>query len=59
LVLIVLGTLMALSRFEDIGLSKTWPVLLIVLGVMKLLERLAARPAADGAGAGMGSGIPG
>lgn len=43
LLLIALGILTALHRFQDISFTKTWPVLLILLGVMKLLERAAAR----------------
>lgn len=45
LMLITLGGLMALARFQDVSFGKTWPVLLIVLGVLKLMERMAARPA--------------
>lgn len=41
LMLIALGVLMALHRFQDISITKTWPVLLILLGLMKLLERMA------------------
>lgn len=44
LLLIVLGGLLALARFQGIGFTKTWPVLLIVLGLLKLAERLASRP---------------
>jgi hypothetical protein len=43
LMLITLGVLTSLHRFQDISFTKTWPVLLIVLGVMKLLERAASR----------------
>ncbi len=43
LMLITLGALASLHRFQDVSLTKTWPVLLIVLGVMKLLERSAAQ----------------
>jgi hypothetical protein len=32
-----------LHRFQDISFTKTWPVLLIVLGLMKLAERAASR----------------
>ena len=41
ILLITLGTLMALHRFQDISFTKTWPVLLILLGLMKLFERMA------------------
>ncbi len=43
ILLITLGVLMSLHRFQDINFSKTWPVLLILLGLMKLFERMALR----------------
>lgn len=43
LLLITLGILTSLHRFQDISFTKTWPVLLIVLGLMKLAERAASR----------------
>jgi len=48
--LITLGALLTADRFSGVPFTKTWPVLLIVLGVMKLLERtaLAGPPAAGG-----------
>lgn len=44
LMLMILGGLMALARFQNISFTKTWPVLLIVLGLLKLAEMLATRP---------------
>jgi hypothetical protein len=44
IMLIAVGTLFALSQFTAYGFSRTWPVLLILLGVLKLLERAAAKP---------------
>lgn len=44
LLLMVLGALLAQARFGGISFTKTWPVLLIVLGLLKLAERLASRP---------------
>jgi len=41
--LIALGVLTSLHRFQDISFTKTWPVLLILLGIMKLLERAVVR----------------
>jgi hypothetical protein len=41
--LITLGALLASHRMIDSSFWKLWPVLLIVLGVMKLLEMLARR----------------
>jgi len=43
ILLMALGILMSLHRFQDISFSKTWPVLLILLGLMKLFERMALR----------------
>jgi hypothetical protein len=41
ILLMVLGALMSLHRYQDISFTKTWPVLLILLGMMKLFERMA------------------
>jgi hypothetical protein len=41
-VMITLGTMLALDHFTDYRFWRTWPVLLIVLGVMKLFERVFA-----------------
>lgn len=49
LMLIALGILLTVDRFGDISFTKTWPVLLIVLGVLKLLERASM----TGPGAGV------
>ncbi|MEJ5368888.1 MAG: DUF5668 domain-containing protein [Bryobacteraceae bacterium] len=46
--LITLGALLAADRFSGVAFTKTWPVLLIVFGLMKLLERTAAVPGAGG-----------
>ena len=44
IMLITLGTLVALDYFQGVSFSRrTWPVLLIVFGIMKLLEK-AGRP---------------
>ncbi len=49
--LVTLGGLLTADRFSGIPFTKTWPVLLIVLGVMKLLERTAlAAPPQPGGG---------
>lgn len=50
--LITLGLLLTAHRFGDMRFTQTWPVLLIVLGVMKLLERMATRTEFPGAGSG-------
>jgi len=44
LLLITLGTLVGMDYFEGIGFARTWPILLIVFGILKLLERLAVKP---------------
>jgi hypothetical protein len=43
LLLIALGVLMILHRSHGVPFTKTWPVLLIMFGLMKLFERLAQR----------------
>ncbi len=53
LLLIALGVLTSLHRFQDVSFTKTWPVLLILLGILKLLERAAlSSTAAPSGGAG-------
>ena len=37
--LIMLGVLFALNNFTDFGFHQTWPVLLIVFGLLSLLGR--------------------
>jgi hypothetical protein len=37
--MMTLGTLLAIDHFGNYGFSRTWPVLIIVIGLMKLLER--------------------
>lgn len=44
ILLITLGVLMAVDVHGPFGFSRTWPVLIIVFGVLKLLERAFARP---------------
>lgn len=51
IMLMALGTLMSLHRFQDISFTKTWPVLLILLGLLKLGERMTLR---SGETAGIG-----
>ena len=41
LLLITLGTLLLLDRFTYFGFSQSWPILVILLGVLKLGERAA------------------
>jgi hypothetical protein len=44
--LITLGSLFALNNFTEFGFHQTWPVLLIVFGLLSLLGRTSGgRPA--------------
>jgi hypothetical protein len=43
-VLVVLGVLFAVDQTGGVPFRRTWPVLLVVFGVMKLIERLLAPP---------------
>ena len=45
-VLITLGVLLALDHFQSVDFRRTWPVLIIVFGLMKLKETVARRPEA-------------
>ncbi|HEX3748057.1 MAG TPA: DUF5668 domain-containing protein [Bryobacteraceae bacterium] len=42
--LITLGVLFALQNFTNVGFDKTWPVLLIVFGLLSMMQRGAAPP---------------
>ncbi len=42
MLLITLGALLSIDHFGPVGFGRTWPVLIIVFGVLKLLERSAA-----------------
>jgi hypothetical protein len=42
--LITFGTLMALNHTDKVDFERSWPVLIIVYGVFKLLERMVGRP---------------
>lgn len=48
--LTTLGILLALHRTGDWSFWKLWPVLIIVLGLMKLLEMMAQRAPSDSGG---------
>lgn len=41
--LITLGVLFTADYFADWPFHRTWPVLLIVFGILKLLERMSVR----------------
>jgi len=40
IMLIAVGTLFAFAQFTPYGIHRTWPVLLIVLGLLKLMDRV-------------------
>ncbi len=43
--LIVLGTLFALQQAGVLSFTRSWPLLIIAIGVMKLIERIQVGPA--------------
>ena len=55
--LITLGSLFALNNFTNYGFNQTWPVLLIVFGLLSLLGRTTGSPSA-GVPPGTGAGGP-
>lgn len=42
--LITIGVLFALEQSGVIAFTRTWPLIIIVIGFMKLLERMATPP---------------
>lgn len=44
IMLITLGSLVAIDYFGIYGFSRTWPLLIIVFGVLKLLEKIFDHP---------------
>jgi hypothetical protein len=44
ILLITVGALFALHQANIIEISRSWPLILIVVGVMKLMERLFLPP---------------
>ena len=46
IMLITLGSLVAIDYAGVYGFWRTWPILIIVFGVLKLLERASAKPGA-------------
>ena len=52
IMLIALGSLVAMDYFNVYGFGRTWPVLIILFGVLKLLEKVAAPPAQPNPGPG-------
>jgi hypothetical protein len=54
--LATLGGLLTAHRFSEITFGKTWPVLLIVFGLMKLFHRMALSNAGEAPPPGMAGG---
>jgi len=40
IMLITLGSLVAIDYFGIYGFSRTWPLLIIIFGILKLLEKI-------------------
>lgn len=45
ILLITLGVLFAIHQADILSFARTWPLILIVIGLLKLLERMVVRPA--------------
>jgi hypothetical protein len=46
--LITLGVLLSIDHFGPYSFWRTWPALIIVFGLMKLLERVVTQPSTGG-----------
>jgi fatty acid desaturase len=57
IMLIALGSLVAMDYFGVYGFGRTWPILIILFGVLKLLEKVTARPVIQTPGPTGGSAI--
>jgi fatty acid desaturase len=57
IMLIALGTLVAMDYFGVYGFGRTWPILIILFGTLKLLEKVVARPVVQDSGPTGGSAI--
>ena len=44
ILLMVFGVLVALNHTQKMDFERTWPVLIIVYGFLKLIERIVPRP---------------
>lgn len=44
ILLITLGVLFAIHQAGVLSFARTWPLILIVIGLLKLVERLVMRP---------------
>jgi len=52
--LITIGSLIAFDTFDGYSFARTWPVIIIVLGVLKLFERMTADHPAEPPQSGTG-----
>ncbi|MBI1791670.1 MAG: hypothetical protein HYR60_29420 [Acidobacteria bacterium] len=50
LMLITVGSLFAFDKFSAFGFERTWPAILIVLGLLSLAERMLAGSQRAGGG---------
>jgi fatty acid desaturase len=57
IMLIALGTLVAMDYFGVYGFGRTWPILIILFGTLKLLEKVVARPVIQDSGPTGGTAI--
>jgi hypothetical protein len=48
IILITIGTLFALDHFTNYGVQQTWPVILIVIGLLTLIGRATRSGPAPG-----------
>ena len=46
ILLITIGSLIAFDTFDGYSFSRTWPVIVIMLGILKLFERMTDHPPA-------------
>jgi hypothetical protein len=44
IMLITIGTLFALDHMTEFSISRTWPAILIILGLLKLGDRVVEQP---------------
>jgi hypothetical protein len=44
ILLITIGVLFAMQQSDVLPFSHTWPLVIIVIGVLKLIERMFAQP---------------
>jgi hypothetical protein len=59
IMLITLGALVAIDYAGVYGFWRTWPILIIVFGILKLLERAGAKPGPPPYAGGYPVGQPG